>query len=784
MQKLFIIKPDRLFVSLLLLLAISFISVEEIKCQPVSSLPQLGKSPLKEVIAVMTLEEKAALVVGTGLKMGNLPANNMGFKIPNQPIPGSLAAKTKVYVSGAVGRTLEIPRLGVTTLEMVDGPAGASFGSQTTAYPIGTCLSSTWDLDMVYEIGRCMGNEVLEYGLDILLAPAMNIHRNPLTGRNFEYYSEDPLLSGKIGAALVNGLQSQGVGTSVKHFVANNQETNRISVDAIISERALREIYLKGFEIAVKEAKPWTLMASYNSVNGTLATENYDLLTKVAREDWGYQGLIMSDWEAGKDPVAQMKAGLNLIMPGPYQDTAIIKAVKEGRLSEKVLDQNIEWILKTAMKSPKFKNYAYTNNPDLKNNAQTARNSGAQGMVLLKNENNALPITDNKKRIALFGNGSYKTIIGGAGSGFVMRAGPTVNIIDGFTNAGYVIEEESNQVYNDYIKVNTPEQVMMQAIRGRIKRAIEMPVGQDFAERISNKAEIAIITICRTSEESADRKIENDFNLTETEKNNIENISKAFRSKGKKVVVVLNVGGVIETASWKDLPDAILIAWQPGQEAGNAVVDVCSGKVNPSGKLTTTYPIKYVDEPSAKNFPGTPANDPKHVIYEEGIYVGYRYYNSFDVKTSFPFGHGLSYTNFTYSGLKLSSTNFKRQIEVSVQIKNSGNVDGKEVVQLYISAPTKKIEKPSEELKGFAKTKLLKPGESQVLTFKIDAEKLASFYTEKSSWVAEAGEYTVKAGSSSEDIKLSEKFRLKNDILVGKVSKALVPKVAINELKK
>lgn len=765
-----------------LLLIFTILPLKQGTCQQIQSLPQLGKSEIKDVISAMTLEEKAALVVGTGLKMGKLSANNSGFKIPNQPIPGSLAAKTKVYVSGATGRTLEIPRLGITTMEMADGPAGPSLGSRTTAYPIATNLSSTWDIDLVYEIGKCMGNEVLEYGLDLLLAPGMNIHRNPLTGRNFEYYSEDPLLSGKIGAAMVNGIQSQGVGTSVKHFVANNQETNRVSVDAIISERALREIYLKGFEITVKEASPWTIMASYNSVNGALATENYDLLTTIVRDDWNYQGMIMSDWEAGIDPLAQMKAGLDLIMPGPYQDTVIIQAVKDGRLSEEVLDRNIVWILKTALKSQKFRDYKYSNKPDLEENAKMARKAGAEGMVLLKNENLALPISNKTNIIALFGNGSYKTNIGGAGSGFVMRAGPTINIVDGLTNAGYLIEEQISETYADYIQENTPQQIFMQELRGRIKRAPEMPVTKDLAEKISHNADMAIITIRRTSEESADRKVEDDFNLTETEKNNIKNISSAFHSKGKKVIVVLNIVGVIETASWKNLPDAILIAWQPGQEAGNAMADVMSGKINPSGKLIATFPIKYEDEPSAKNFPGTPEDDPEQVIYEEGVYVGYRYYNTFNVETSYPFGYGMSYTTFSYSGLTLNSTTFSDSLIATVTVTNTGEFAGKEVVQLYLSAPSKKLDKPVEELKGFKKTKLLKPGESQTLKFTIQPENLSSFNANQSAWIADKGKYEVKIGASCEDIKLKKTFSLKKDLLLEKVSKALVPKVAIREL--
>ncbi len=747
-------------------------------CTKKQDLPLLGKSSMDKVISAMTLDEKVALVVGTGLKFNNIPASNGEFKIPNQPIPGSLAAKSKIYVSGAVGRTLEIPRLGVNTLEMVDGPAGVSFGSRTTAYPIGMNLASTWDKDLVYKVGQCMGNEVSEYGFDMLLAPAMNIIRNPLTGRNFEYYSEDPFLSGKIGAAMVKGIQSQGVGTSVKHLVANNQETNRMTVDAVISERALREIYLRGFEIAVKESKPWTLMASYNSVNGSLATENYDLLTKIVREDWGYEGMIMSDWEAGKDPVAQMKAGLNVIMPGPYQDSVLYKAVKDGQLSEQVLDNNIEWILKTVLKSPKYKHYDYSNKPDLESNTRIARQAGAEGIVMLKNENNVLPVTNKNDNIALFGNGSYVTVTGGAGSGFVMHAGPSVNIIDGLLNAGCSVNEKLKRVYSKYIKDNTPEQNKLQAVRGRIKRAPEMSVDKTLAENISKRADVAVITIRRVSQESADLNEEIDFKLSDTEKNNIEIITKAFHNKGKKVIVVMNVGAIMETASWKDEPDAILLGFQPGQEAGDAIADVITGKVNPSGKLACTLPVDYNDIPSAENFPGTPKDNPQQVIYDDGIYVGYRYFNSFNVKTSFPFGFGLSYTDFDYSDLTLSSPEFSDSIMVNVKITNVGKTAGKEVVQLYVSAPKNELKKPAEELKGFAKTRLLKSGDSQVLNFKIDSKALESFNSKRSAWIADAGAYIVEIGASSEDIKLTKSFCLKDEI-VEPVTKALLPKQSI-----
>lgn len=325
---------------------------------------------------------------------------------------------------------------------------------------------------------------------------------------------------------------------------------------------------------------------------------------------------------------------------------------------------------------------------------------------------------------------------------------------------------------------------MPKVTMGAIRMIPEMEITADDIKRTAANADVAIYTIGRNSSEGGDRKIEGDFNLSDAEKSYLKNISEAFHAAGKKLVVIINSGGVIETAGWRDYADAILLAWLPGQEAGNAIADVLSGAVNPSGKLTTTFPLKYADSPSSKNFPGTPADRPKDVVYEEGIYVGYRYYNSFDVKTSYPFGFGLSYTSFAYSNLKLSSSTFNGSLKATVTITNKGKVAGKEVVQLYLSAPAKSMDKPVQELKGFAKTDLLKPGASQTISFNLNAKDLASFNTKQSAWIADSGEYTVKIGASSEDIKLTKSFKLAMDIVVEKTHKALVPQVPINELKR
>jgi beta-glucosidase len=744
--------------------------------QQSKNLPQLGKSPVKDVIAAMSLEEKVSVIVGTNKK------------ISNSPIVGNSEGRIK----GAAGYTMGIERLGIPGTAMADGPAGVRIDPirkddpktyYATGWPVGTLLASSWDTTLVKKVGIAFGNEVKEYGIDVILAPGLNIHRDPLCGRNFEYYSEDPLVTGYMAAAIVNGIQSNGVGTSIKHFAVNNQESNREHVNANVSERALREIYLKGFEIAVKKSQPWTVMSSYNKLNGTYTSQRSDLLTQILRNEWGFKGYVMTDWFGGDDRVAQINAGNDLIMPGGSTfKLKIIDAVNDGTLDVKVLDKNVERILNVVKKSPSFANYKYSNTPDLKAHAVLSREAASESMVLLKNDGNTLPLKKNTK-IAVFGVASYNTYVGGTGSGEVNKA-YTVSFAEGLKNAGYLLNVDLQQKYKTHLETdrvaNPPKKFIT---LGAPRMTPELDFASDIVEKSASESDVAIFTIGRNAGEGADRPVTDNFNLTNTEKSLIKNISDVFHAKGKKMIVLINVGGVIETASWKDMSDAILLAWQPGQEAGNALADVLSGIVNPSGKLATTFPIKYDDLPSAKNFPGTPIEKPTEVVYEEGIYVGYRYFNSFGVKTSFPFGFGLSYTTFSYSNFKLSSSTFNKPIKATVAITNTGNVAGKEVVQLYLSAPTKSMDKPAEELKGFAKTRLLNPGESQTITFILYPKDLASFNTSQSAWIADAGNYKVKIGSFSEEIKLTKSFMLTKELIVEKVNKTVTPQIQINELK-
>lgn len=763
----------------------------------------------KDLVAKMTTEEKIKLVVGMGFKMPALPDNNkkdtgkakdyVGISLPPamQGDDGNIPEK----VPGAAGRTHGINRLNIPIMTVADGPAGVRINptransSQkyyATAWPVATLLASTWDTALVKKVGVAFGNEIKEYGVDVILGPGMNIHRNPLGGRNFEYYSEDPVVTGNITAAIVNGIQSNGVGTSIKHFAANNQETNRNSVNVVVSERALREIYLKGFEIAVKKAQPWTVMSSYNFINGTFTSESNELLNNILRKEWGFKGLVMTDWFGGKDAVAQMKAGNDLLMPGTaLQQKAIADALKNGTLDEKVLNENCERILNIVLQSPAAKNYRYSDKPDLKAHAQVSRNAATEGMILLKN-NDALPLKKGVN-VSLFGNTSYDFIAGGTGSGDVNKA-YTISLLEGLKNANINVNESLKNEYEAYIVEAKKKQPEKKFFFELVPPIPEYTVNANTVQQQAAASDVAIITIGRNAGEGNDRKVENDFNLSIAEQELIKSVNAAFHAKNKKVVIVLNIGGVIETYSWRDDADAILLSWQAGIEGGNAVADILSGKVNPSGKLATSFPVTYADVPSAKNFPGKDLpgvqkstnpmiGTPSEVIYEEGIYVGYRYYNKFNVKTAYPFGYGLSYTNFKYSNLKLSSNSFSDKITATITVTNTGKVAGKEIVEVYVAAPTSKLDKPNEELKAFAKTKLLAAGEAQTLTFTITAKDLASFNTQQAAWIADAGTYTLKVAASATDVKQSAIFNLAKDIIVEKVSHQLVPKVVINEIK-
>lgn len=760
-----------------------------------NSTPRLNENNIDDIVGSMTLEEKAHLIVGTGMD---------GIDSGDSAVVG----ETHSIVPGAAGTTYPIPRLGIPAVVLADGPAGLRIaptrdGDDNTYYcthfPIGTMLASTWNTKLVEKVGEAIGDEVLEYGVDVLLAPALNIQRNPLCGRNFEYYSEDPLVSGKIAAAYVRGVQSKDVGTSVKHFAVNNQETNRMANDAQVSRRALREIYLKGFETAVKESEPWTVMSSYNYLNGIYTSENPELLTDLLRDEWGYDGMVMTDWFGGSDAVAQMKAGNDMLQPGyNAQYDAIVEGVKNGTLDESVVDKNIGRILKMIVRTPRFKGYKFSNRPDLASHAALARSAACEGMVLLKNDSDILPLKPGIKKVALYGCTSYDFIPGGTGSGNVNRA-YTVSLLDGLKNAGISADEQLRKAYAKHVQAWRDKQV---PDTGKLAAfmPIVLPPERNFpSSELSAHAkanDAAIITIGRGSGEFQDRESSN-FNLSEENKAMIADVSRAFRAAGKPVIVVMNIGSAVETSSWSDKADAILCAWQGGQEGGNSVTDVLTGSANPSGKLTMTFPIRYEDHASTANFPidipskkeltvgnKGPKYDRKlvdYTPYEEDIYVGYRYFDSFDKNVAYPFGHGLSYTTFSYDNAKVKQDGDK--VYVTVNVTNTGKRAGKEIVQLYASdSKAKERNKPEKELRGFAKTSELSPGQSETVSISFDINDLASYDDIKSAWRRDAGKYVLLVGASSRDIR--SKLPLEVSANLRSASGILAPKAEINTLKR
>ena len=722
----------------------------------------VDQASIPAVIRAMTLDEKVDLIGGAG-----------------------------AAVTGAAGGTFAIPRLGIPKLTFADGPAGLRFGStankSTTGFPIPTALSSSFNKDLMYSVASAMGKETLDYGVDVILGPALNIHRDPRGGRNFEYYSEDPLLSGEMAAQFTKGVQDQGVGVSMKHFAANNQETNRQTVNEVISERALREIYLAGFERVVKEAQPWTVMSSYNSINGPFSAHNSWLLNDVLRSDWGFNGMVMTDWGGSKNNgIAMLNGGNDLSMPSlsAAGKTAVKAAILDRSLPEEKLDTAIENILTLVVKSPTFKKLSNVDNTKLSvstdlasADAELSREAAPEGMVLLKNENKVLPFSGKVQKVGLVGN-SYsmpscgfgtptsacttdnaasKMFLMGTGSAYVTPT-HTVQLPEGLKNAGY-----------------TP--VTTNASGAEINQDIS---AEDAAYMAKN-SDIGVVVIARGSGEGADGNATT-FNPTEKELGLIKKVSTAFHAVNKKVVVVLNVGAPFNTVEWRDDVDSILLSWQPGMEAGNALTDVLSGKAYPSGKLPETFPFRLEDSPSYANFPSSDGN-PNLVNYQEDIYVGYRYYSTFNVKPAYAFGYGLSYTAFDYSEFKLNKDTLSNKIKVSFKVTNTGSFVGKEAPQLYVSAPDGKLEKPALELKAFGKTRELKPGQKETVNFFINPKDLASFDETTSSWIVEKGTYKFKVGASSADIRGILEFKVDDDI-VAEVDNDNGPDVQLERLSK
>lgn len=725
------------------------------------------KNLAAELVAKMTLSEKISLLAGPGPIDG----------VDTPAVPNNLKGDSNIGVAGYInGIYNEKSGLDIAASKLADGPAGVRIppsrtGSSgtyyATAWPIGTQLASTWNKDLVEQVGDAFGDEAQEYGIDFMLAPGMNIQRNPLNGRNFEYFSEDPIVTGLIGSAMINGLQKH-VGATMKHFAAYNSSINFLNIDNIVTPRALREIYLKGFQIAMKESHPWALMSSYNKVNGEYASENKDLLVSVLRDEWGYNGIAMTDWNAGnsfKTPNTVINAGSDLIEPGanPMTKELVVPmletAVSTGELKESAVTSAAEHIISQVLKTPSYNNYSYSNNPDLNAHAKLARNAADEGMVLLKNSDSSLPIASNKK-VALFGINQLVTYKGGTGSGNVNSA-YTVNILNGISNK-FTIDSDLSDYYQNYYDANKVKD-SGDAFSSLVTYSCSEPsinddvLLQNLVSSSAQNDDVAVISIGRVGGEGTEFTVNDGYYLTDKENALIDAVYKAFNDAGKKVIFVLNVPGVIDTARWSDKADSILLAYMGGQDIGNSVADILSGDVNPSGKLTQTFPKQYTDIPSATSYSGADIvnGSPTKAYYSEGIYVGYRYYSTLNKDVSYPFGWGLSYTTFNYSDPTVTSNTLNGKgkngvVSLTVNVTNAGDVAGKEAVQVYISAPEVKLKKPAIELKAFAKTEKLNAGGSQKLTFNIPAYILASFDEDNNQWIIEPGTYKAYISASSD----------------------------------
>lgn len=672
---------------------------------------------IKAVIDEMTLEEKARLVWG----------------VSDSPL-------------GAAGNTFEIPRLGIVSLELADGPAGVRLNGRTaTAWPNPLTLASSWNIHLLEQIGAAVGREARHYGVDIMLSPGMNIHRDPLGGRVFEYYSEDPFLTGKIAAAYIRGLENQGIGATMKHYTANNFENNRNNIDEIISERALREIYLPHWEIAIREASPWAVMTAYNKVNGEWCAENKYLLS--ALNEFGFAGLIMSDWGGYHNPVAYAR-GFDLNMPGRSGWESLIRAIQNKILTEENLNQAVADMLKIIVRTQTFKKQIYDKSDfaarkqlpgELKAAHKIlAMEAEGEGIVLLKNDDHTLPLTD-VSRVALIGSVAipeHRTIGSSPAKGLIIEGGGSARV-----------NVEPDEVISLADALQQTGFSVLQ--KNAVKAYLQEGLTEADATFAAQETEAAIILIGRPGQEGFDN---TSMELTMAEKEMIKKVSEAFHGQKKKVIVLLNVAHPV-VVDWDDDVDAIVYIGLPGTYGALAVAETLRGRINPSGKLVDTWPVAYSLAPTYGNMPQF--NQPS-IIYTEDIYVGYRYYDQHPEAIKYPFGFGLSYTTFTYKNLSLNKntfnlTNPRELIVVSVDVLNSGNFAGKEVVELYVKPLSPKVKRPLKELKGFAKTRLLEPGEEERLSFQLTARDFAYWNEKTHNWSIEPGAYEIIVGGTSDE---------------------------------
>jgi len=669
------------------------------------------KTDIQSIITRMTLEEKAALCTGA-----------------------------------TAWTTTKVERLGVPEMTVSDGPHGVRRVPEVreltiaalpaTCFSTASSLASTWDVDLLGEVGRALGEECLALQVDVLLGPGTNMKRTPLCGRNFEYYSEDPFLAGNMAASFINGVQSQGVGTSLKHFAANNQEFQRFSISATIDERTLREIYLPAFETAVKEARPWTVMCAYNKINGTHGSENHRLLVDILKDEWGFEGLVVSDWGAVHDRVASLKGGLDLEMPGPkpLRVKAVVEAVQRGELDEATLNESVRRILNIVSKAAETRKGG--GKFDVDTHHAMARRVAAEGMVLLKN-NGILPLK-NPLRIAVIGRSAKEPYFQGGGSSHINPTRVDIPFDE--------LQKLAGAAMLTYSEGYPADDAFVQALI-------------DEAVKEARSAEIALLYIALPSYKESEGYDRRDLDLTAQQVALIKAVTKAQ----PLTVVILNNGSAVAMSEWIDGAAAVLEAWMMGQAGGGAIADILFGKVNPSGRLSETFPLKLVDTPAYLSFPGGHGE----VRYGEGIFIGYRYYDAKEMPVLFPFGYGLSYTTFAYSAPRLSASTCKDTdtIIVSVDVTNTGTVAGKETVQVYVHDRQAGLQRPPKELKGFAKV-ALEPGETKTVSIPLDFRSFAYYHPGYKQWITEDGEFDILIGASANDIRGRKPLTLQSTLIL------------------
>lgn len=663
---------------------------------------------IQSLISQMTLEEKAALCTGA-----------------------------------SAWTTTPVERLGIPEMIVSDGPHGVrrvpdihSMGMESlpaTCFPTASCTASTWDPGLIRKMGEALAEECIALNVDVVLGPGVNMKRSPLGGRNFEYFSEDPFLAGEMAANFINGVQSKGVGTSLKHYAANNQEFQRFSISAEVDERTLREIYLPAFEKAVKQAKPWTVMCSYNKVNGTFASEHHTLLTDILKNEWGFEGLVVSDWGAVRDRVAALKAGLDWEMPGPQERRikAVVEAVRSGELEEAVLDESVRRILNIVFKAketPKIGTF------DADAHHELAHQIAAEGMVLLKNDG-LLPLKD-QHHIAVIGRAAENAHFQGGGSSHINPTRVAVPFKELQAQAG-----NAEMTYAEgYPTDNSFRQDLI-----------------DQAVTLAQAADVALLYIALPTFKESEGYDRADLDLTDQQ----VALIKAVSGVQPKTVVVLNNGAPVAMSEWIDGVAAVLEGWMMGQAGGAAIADVLFGRVNPSGKLAETFPLKLADTPAHLNWPGGAGE----VRYGEGLFIGYRYYDAREMPVLFPFGHGLSYTTFAYGNPKVSAKTFKDVdgVMVTVDVTNTGKVAGKDIVQVYVHDQRSGLMRPQKELKGFAKVEL-QPGETKSVSVELDFRAFAYYHPEYKQWITEDGDFDILIAASATDIRQTLTVTLKSTL--------------------